>query len=124
MADQLWDIRGVDGGATGLPFSLARIEEQTVVLAHALPSTINVEVRTEGGDLIAKGTELEHSVESPMARLTISGRNVRRENIWPTEQDEHLVVILAGGEAGLLEKWSNDDAQTEWTWTVKFHNHK
>jgi len=122
VADLVWDIRSSDGGATGLPFARARIERRDSILAHALPSSIEVEVTDDEGLRVASGSALRGEAETPMARLTIRGSSVERAQIWPTADDMETPVILAGGEVGTLTAWWNADDQREWRWSIELHN--
>jgi hypothetical protein len=109
----------MEGGATGLEYARAALgAEHEVVLAHALPDRIRIEV--QDGHLVASADDLHDDARStPMARLRIDGLRVTRENIWPTEQDLGLPVILPGGEAGILRSWWNDEDATSWRWTLE-----
>lgn len=45
------------------------------------------------------------------------------EDGWPTDADLGRLVILPGGEAGILQAWWNADDRSEWRWSVEFYNH-
>jgi hypothetical protein len=34
------------------------------------------------------------------------------------------LVLLAGGEAGIVRAWWHADDHSEWTWQVEFHNRR
>lgn len=121
-SDTFWEIRNPDGGAMGLEFALARMANHDVVLVHAAPSRMDVVVRDEAGARLAEGRDLEHESVAPMSRLTLQGSDIRRENLWPTDDDLDLPVILPGGEVGLLRSWWNADDHTSWRWQVEFSN--
>lgn len=93
------------------------------VLVHAPPSVLKVDVRAEDGSLVAFGDNLRRTLASPMARLSIDGGNVTREDLWPTPSEWGLPVFLPGGEVGILESWWHDDDHSQWRWTVEFSNH-
>ncbi|HEV8574258.1 MAG TPA: hypothetical protein VGR43_06060 [Dehalococcoidia bacterium] len=57
-----------------------------------------------------------------MCRLRRSGDSVTREDIWPREEDIGTLVILPGGEVGVLKSWWNADDRMEWRWEVEFYN--
>jgi hypothetical protein len=120
----VWSIRSTDGGATGLEFANARIAPATEVLVHATPSTIDVAVYENGGILVAIGEGLKATDDAPITRLRIDGLRVLREETWPTADDEGTVVILCGGEAGVLQRWWNDDERTEWRWQLELSNRR
>jgi len=117
----VWDLRA-EGGATGLEFARGRSAPTNVMLVHALPERVSVEVRDQSGDLVARGRHLWHEGVAPMSRLTIAGGKVSRENVWPEEGDVGAPVILPGGEVGILRQWWNDDVGQEWRWSVEFSN--
>src|SRR5437588_468814 len=114
----VWDVRNPDGGAMGLEFARGRSAPADVMLVHALPERVNVEVRNQAGELVAKGRNLSHDEVAPMARLTIAEGKVARENVWPEEADVGRPVLLPGGEVGILQAWWNDDVGQEWRWSV------
>jgi len=90
---------------------------------HAVPDVIAVEVYDDARKLIARGRNLSRTLESPMCRLRIIDRNaVVRDDIWPTDADIGSVVLLAGGEAGVLKSWWNADDHSEWRWQLEFYN--
>jgi hypothetical protein len=124
VATHVWAIRSPDGGATGLEFALARLEASERVLGHALPSTIDVEVRDEAGAVVARADGLKGDAETPMARLWIEGGTVRREQVWPGPEDHGLPVILPGGEVGILTSWWNAPDGSEWRWRIELYNHR
>jgi hypothetical protein len=117
----VWDLRS-DGGAMGLEFARGRSAPTDVMLVHALPERVSVEVRNQAGDLVAKGRHLSHEGVAPMSRLTIEGGKVSRENVWPEDVDVGTPVLLPGGEVGILKQWWNDEVGQEWRWSVEFAN--
>lgn len=121
--DHIWEIRNPDGGMLGLEFAKAVMAGRDLVLAHALPERIDVEVRSPAGRRIAQGRNLADPHSSPIARLRIEGGGVSRANAWPAQEDIGLPVILAGGEVGILCEWWNADDKSEWRWKVEFSNH-
>jgi hypothetical protein len=127
MADQLetWDLWFPGPGATGLPFARARVNAADVaerVLVHAAPQKLQVTVRDQSGTVVAKGEGLERHQPGPMSFLIRHGSDITLEDGWPTEQDIGRVIILPGGEAGILKSWWNADDRREWRWQVEFYN--
>ncbi len=122
-ATHVWTIRSPDGGAQGLEFARAEIDPADEVLVHAAPSAIDVEVHANGG-LVARGTHLKATDDAPMSRLRLDGGTVLREELWPRDDQTGLVVILGGGEAGVLLRWWNDDQRTEWRWRLELSNRR
>jgi hypothetical protein len=120
----VWAIRNPDGGANGLEFARATVAPHDEVLVHAAPSTVDVRVYENGGALVALGEGLEATGDAPMARLRIDGLRISREEVWPTEREHGMVVILCGGEAGILRAWSNDGERSEWRWRLELSNRR
>ena len=58
-----------------------------------------------------------------MSFLVRRDREITLEDGWPTEADLGRLVILPGGEAGILQKWWNAEDKSEWRWGVEFYNH-
>jgi len=68
-----------------------------------------------------------HCVAMKTIRLCKSRRQegrIEREDIWPTEREIGLPVILAGGEVGILTAWWNDSERRTWRWSTELFNHK
>src|SRR5438874_908415 len=127
MADgqrQIWDLWVPEVAAQGLSFARGRLDATDVLFVHAAGEALNVEVRSDDGSLIARGTHLKRTANTPMARLRRQGDTITREDTWPTEGDYGLPVILAGGEVGILQRWWNDPGQQEWRWNLEFYNHR
>lgn len=119
-----WDLWYPEAASQGLSFARAKIDPAEHVFVHALPASVRVEVRDEQGALIAAGDGLARTQESPMAWLVLAGGSVTREDTWPAEGDLGSVVILPGGEAGVLRAWWNAPDHSEWRWSVEFYNHR
>ena len=121
---QVWDLWIPDVGATGISFARGRLDATDVIIVHAAPEKLNVEVCDRQGNVLARGENLPRTTNSPMARLRRQGNEITREDIWPTETDYGTRVIVAGGEVGTLQKWWNDTRQQEWRWSLEFYNHR
>ena len=121
---QMWDLWYPQAAATGIPFARGRLEETKVLLVHAPPPTLTVEVRSEAGQRLAYAKDLAQTADRPIARLTVQGENITREDLWPTESDIGKFVLLPGGEVGTLISWWNAEDGSEWRWQVEFYNHK
>lgn len=123
-AIHIWDLWYPDAAAQGLPFARGRLDATDVMLVHAAPERLRVEVRDDDGNLLARADGLEQTADRPMARLTIDGSTVQRVDLWPTTEDFGRPVILPGGEVGILQEWWNNDEGKEWRWKVEFYNHR
>ncbi|HSL42130.1 MAG TPA: hypothetical protein VK897_01785 [Anaerolineales bacterium] len=121
---QIWDLWYPQAGATGVPFARGRLDATNVLLVHAAPPMLTVEVRTDNGERLAYAKDLAQTADRPMTRLTIQGENIRREDLWPTQSDIGQLVILPGGEVGKLVDWWNAEDESEWRWQVEFYNHR
>jgi len=121
---QIWDLWYPQAGATGVSFARGRLEATKVLLVHAPPSTLTVEVRSDQGQRLAYAQDLAQTADRPIARLMIQEEHLIREDFWPAEEDLGLFVILPGGEVGQLKSWWNADDGSEWRWQIEFYNHR
>ena len=121
---QIWDFWIPDAGAQGIAFARGRLDTTDVLLVHAAPEQLNVEVRNDDGVVLARGQHLPRTADTPMTRFRRKGSAVTREDIWPTEAELGSVVMLAGGEVGILQSWWNDVQHQEWRWCLEFYNHR
>ena len=121
---ETWELWYPKASAAGLSFSRSEIDAQDVVLVHAAPDALSVFVRDADGVQRAKGEDLSATLDSPMARLRCVGGKIEREDVWPTAEDIGRVVLLPGGEAGVLQEWWNAPDRSEWRWKVEFYNKK
>lgn len=121
---EIWDLWYPQAAATGLSFARGRLDATEVVLVHAPPPMLTVEVRSEDGSRLARGVDLPQTGNRPMARLTRRGDTITREDLWPLPEDTGSLVILPGGEVGVLVQWWNAEDGSEWRWQVEFYNHR
>ena len=92
------------------------------MLVHAAPTRLDVEVLANGEHLIAIGRDLrpgDGDGDTPMTRLVIDGTRVLRSQLWPEDADLGSVVLLPGGEAGVLQSWATDPDRSSWTWSLE-----
>ncbi len=120
---EFWDLWYPKAAATGVPFARGRLDSSDVLLVHAPPPVLTVEVRDEQGNRLAMGVDLPQTGNHPIARLTRHGNEITREDLWPTAEDIGSLVILPGGEVGQLLEWWNAEDGREWRWQVEFYNH-
>ena len=123
---EVWDLWFPDAGATGVSFARSRVDAEAAddrLLVHAAPSRLDVTVRSEDGEMLARGEKLERHEKGPMSFLVRRDREITLEDGSPTEADLGRLVILPGGEAGILQKWWNAEDNGEWRWGVEFYNH-
>jgi hypothetical protein len=123
---EVWDLWFPDAGATGVSFARSRVEAVAAgdrLLVHAAPSVLDVTVRSEDGQTLAKGEKLERHEKGPMSFLVRRDREITLEDGWPTGLDLGRLVILPGGEACILQRWWNAEDKSEWRWGVEFYNH-
>ncbi len=121
---QIWDLWIADTGSTGVSFARGRLNPTDVLLVHSAPPQLNIEVRDDNGTLLARGNDLMRTASTPIARLRRQGTTITREDIWPTEADQGMPVILPGGEVGILQTWWHAPDYQEWRWSVEFYNHR
>jgi hypothetical protein len=123
---EVWDLWFPDAGAAGISFARSRVDDQAAgnrLLVHAAPSQLAVTVRAEDGTMLAEGRDLERGQPGPMSFLVRQGDTIRLEDGWPTLEDLGRLVILPGGEAGILKRWWHAEDRTEWRWQIEFYNH-
>jgi hypothetical protein len=116
-----WTLWYPKAASTGLLFARARIDATQEVLVHAAPEYLTVEVESDAREL-ASARDLTRTQESPMTRLRRVGGDIVREDVWPTEADLGKIVILPGGEAGVLKAWWNAEDRKEWRWQIELYN--
>lgn len=121
---QIWDLWYPQAGATGVAFARGRLEATPVLLVHAPPPMLTVEVRNESGERLAYAQDLAQTADRPIARLTVQEEDITREDLWPAQADIGSYVILPGGEVGKLLAWWNAEDGSEWRWQVEFYNQR
>ncbi len=119
-----WDLWYPEAGARGLPFARGRLDATDVLLVHAAPPVLDVEVRDDEGQLVARASKLPSNADTPIARLTRHDETINREDIWPGPVDIRRPVILPGGEVGILLEWWNAPDESEWRWQIELYNHR
>lgn len=120
----LWQIRSRDGAMNGLEFARCTTAgDFSRVLVHAAPAQAAVEISADDGTPVARADADRVGDYSPMTLLEIGDGDLRRSEVWPTEEHLGLPVLLAGGEVGILRSWEHADDRTWWRWTVEFSNH-
>ena len=123
---EVWDLWFPDAGATGIAFARSRVDDQAAgnrLLVHAAPPKLEVAVRDQDGKLLAHGQGLERGQPGPMSYLVRQNDTILLEDAWPTPDDLGRLVILPGGEAGILKSWWHAEDHSEWRWQVEFSNH-
>src|SRR5687768_1469049 len=102
---ETWDLWFPAAAATGLSFARTRVERTAAgdrLLVHAAPPKLEVVVRDDDtGSVVASGS-VERGAEGPMSYLVRDGDEVRLEDGWPSQDDLGRLVVLPGGEAGIL----------------------
>lgn len=122
MGTETWEVWYPKAAATGLLHSRGRLEVTHTLLVHAVPDVLTAAVHDEGGNRVAFGQDLVRTQASPICRLTRHNGAVRREDIWPTDNDLGTPVLLPGGEVGMLKAWWNAADHKEWRWQVELYN--
>jgi hypothetical protein len=119
---QLWDLWYSKAGSTGLSFARGRLAATDTLIVHAPPPSLTVEIRSDRGRRLAYSQDLAQTADRPMAVLTRQGDRVTRQDRWPAEEDIGQLVLLPGGEVGVLVQWWNAEDGSEWRWQVEFHS--
>ncbi len=122
--EQIWDLWIPDAAAQGVLFARGRLKATQVLLVHAAPEKLSIEVYDGSRVILAQGSNLMRTADTPIAQLKLQGKQVTREDIWPTASEIGLPVILAGGEVGILQQWWNDPEEQQWRWRLEFYNHR
>ena len=122
---QTWELYYPEAAATGMEIARARIDPTEVIWLHSPPPVLAVIVREGDEHVIARGEGLTRKgPHFPMTRLERKNESVVREDRWPTDADVGAIVILPGGEAGILKSWWNAADGSEWRWTLEFFNRR
>ena len=122
---ETWDLWYPKAAATGLPFARGQVDAgATVMLVHAAPPTLTVTVRDGNEQVIAIGKDLAMTEDTPMTRLTRRNTQIERVDIWPNAADLGQLVLLAGGEVGMLKAWWHADDHSEWRWQIELYNRR
>jgi hypothetical protein len=61
-------------------------------------------------------------LEGPMRYLARDGDRIRLEDGWPAQRDVGRLVLLPGGEAGVLTTWEHAEDHSWWWWSVELFN--
>lgn len=123
---ETWDLWFPGAGATGMSFARTRVDPSAAgdrVLVHAAPPALEVVVRDESGAVVAQGS-CERGEEGPMSFLVRDGDEVRLEDGWPSDADLGRLVILPGGEAGVLTTWEHAADKSWWRWSLELFNER
>jgi hypothetical protein len=116
---EVWDPRPA---ATGVLIARCQIDPTDTLILHAAPDVATVEISDTNGHRLAYAANLQRTLDSPMCRFRRQGETITREDIWPEDSDLGAIVLLPGGEAGVLKAWWHADDRTEWRWQVEFYN--
>ena len=119
---QYWTVWYPKAAATGLLLGRGRLDPTDRLMVHAAPDTLTVEIVDEAGRRLAFGQDLPQTLEAPMCWLRRDGDAIVREDIWPNPEDLGALVLLPGGEVGVLKKWWHADDRQSWRWQVEFYN--
>jgi hypothetical protein len=119
---ETWDLWYPKGAATGISFARGRLDATDVLLVHAAPEYLTVEVRDDAGQRLAMTADLPRTEQTPIARLTRQGDAISREDVWPSQEDVGRPVMLPGGEVGILKSWWHAEDRKEWRWQIELYN--
>ena len=119
---QTWDLWYPKAASTGLAFARGQLDDTDVLLVHAAPEYVTVEVRDDDNQRIAFTADLPRTQQTPIARLTRHGDAIAREDVWPSQDDIGRPVLLPGGEVGILKSWWHADDHKEWRWQIELYN--
>jgi hypothetical protein len=80
-------------------------------------------VRDQDGNVITQDRGLERGQPGPMSYVVRHDDIISLEDGWPTQDDLGRLVILPGGEAGILKAWWHANDLSEWRWQIELYNH-
>ena len=118
---EFWEVWDPRAAATGVLIARGQMDHTDSVILHSARDVATVEVSDSRGVRMAYGADLERTQPSPMCRLRREA-SITREDIWPTDKDTGSVVLLPGGEVGILQSWWHAEDRMEWRWEVEFYN--
>jgi len=122
--NETWDLWIPGVGATGWSFGRSVIDASAAidgVLIHAAPRVLSVTVRQPDGQILAQAV-LDRGSDSPLCRINRQTEGMSAHEVWPSDSDIGRVVLLPGGEAGILTQWWNNADHTAWRWGLEFSN--
>ena len=122
---QTWDLWFPGAGSTGVSFARARVDPVVAddrVLVHAAPEALEVVVRDDADGRVVASGQVRRGEQGPMSTLVRTGSEIRLEDGWPGQDDLGRLVILPGGEAGVLTAWEHAEDHSWWRWSVEFTN--
>ncbi len=122
QSHEYWSVWYPKAASTGLLLARGLIDTTDTLLLHAAGDVITVEVADEHGQRVAFGQDLQRTQDSPICRLRREGAIITREDVWPSDNDRGLLVMLPGGEVGTLISWWHAEDKSEWRWQVEFYN--
>lgn len=124
MVNWTWNIRTNDGAMNGLEFACCTTAGGFErVLVHAAPADMKVEIVDGDDTLLARADLRREGPYSPMTLVEVAGKELRRSEVWPSQDLYGVPVLLAGGEVGLLRRWEHASDRRWWRWEVEFSNH-
>jgi len=119
---EFWEVWDPRPATTGVLIARGQMDHTDSVILHSAPDVATVEISDGRGARLAYRADLARTQQTPMCRFRRQGESITREDIWPQEADVGSVVLLPGGEAGILVSWWNADDRKEWRWQVEFYN--
>ncbi len=117
-----WSIWYPKAASTGLLLARGRLDPTERLLVHAAPPVLTVEIHNGAGERVGYGQDLEATQDSPICLLQRTGEEIERADIWPGAEHIGLLVLLPGGEVGVLQQWWHAEDHSEWRWQVEFYN--
>jgi hypothetical protein len=101
-----WNVRSNDGAMNGLEFARCTTAGGfRRVLIHAAPGQASIEIIDSADHLVARASLAHAGAYTPMTLIELDETARRRREVWPTEDLYGLPVLLADGEAGILQNW-------------------
>jgi len=122
-------IEDLRPGTYSVTFTLpgfTTVVREGIELTGSFIATVNADMKIGGvtETITVTGETPIVDVTSALNQTTISGDTISREDRWPTDADLGSVVILPGGEAGILTAWWNAEDGSAWRWSVELSNRR
>ena len=91
-------------------------------MLHRLRLTCSFAMRM--GHPRSRGIGLERTASGPMVCLHRDDDQITLEDLWPGPDELGCLVILTGGEVGVLRSWWHADDHSAWRWQLELSNHQ
>ena len=120
---EFWEVWDPRAAATGVLIARGHMDPTDSIILHSAPDVATVEISDSDGARLAYGADL--AADPAVADVPAAARRCSRSRAKTSgrqENDSGAVVMLPGGEVGILKRWWNAEDRMEWRWEVEFYN--